>query len=140
LSEANPDLAKKFPIIGAFVSFSLTVMLIAQVAHGTLIDNRTPENQDGGYIHYMVTTFLHGVPVSDVFDGLTREQVKKFARELGAVMKEVHQLRPEKEGSFEHFLATRWEHFILERYDLLLSWLGWSLNTRSLEIDCLQFK
>lgn len=60
----------------------------------------------------MVTTYLPGVPVSDIFCSFTRDQVKKFARDLGEIMKEVHQLVPEK----QHFSLLRWENFIKERY------------------------
>ena len=72
------------------------------MAHGTLVDNRDKEGSDGSYIHYMVTTYLHGVPVSDIIDSFTHEQKKSYAKELGQIIGEVHQLVPE---TVEHFLC-----------------------------------
>lgn len=63
----------------------------------------------------MVTTFLDGIPVSDIFDTMSRDEIKKFARDLGEVMKEVHGLIPDT----AHFSTHRWEKFINERYNSL---------------------
>eukprot|EP01127_Copromyxa_protea_P009043 TRINITY_DN2101_c0_g1_i1.p1 TRINITY_DN2101_c0_g1~~TRINITY_DN2101_c0_g1_i1.p1 ORF type:complete len:236 (+),score=22.42 TRINITY_DN2101_c0_g1_i1:393-1100(+) len=65
----------------------------------------------------MVTTFLRGIPVSDVYDSLTREQVKKFARDLGDLTKQVHQVIPEK----DYFSTSRWANFIHERREQCIS-------------------
>jgi len=78
---------------------------------GTLVDERP---NGPGFLHYAISDFLEGVPMSKLWDTLSTNQLTSFARQLGSAIYKIHKTKVPSGSGYDFLESSNWTKYLLK--------------------------